>query len=792
MKKIYTLLLLLYSFSIFAQNGVIKGRVYNELSNEPVAFSYVGITDQVNIGALADYNGDFIITGLKPGIYTLTVSFVGFKTVLSREIQVTNAKEAYVEIAMVEDAQLLQTVVVTASPFAKPDESPLSLRKIGLQEIEANPGSNRDISKVIQSFPGVGSTPAFRNDIIIRGGGPSESRFYLDGIEIPTLNHFATQGSSGGPVGIINADFIGGVDFYSGAFPAQYGNALSGVFDFSQISGNKEKLKLRASLGASEVSATIDGPSGEKSSYIFSVRRSYLQFLFDALGLPFLPTFTDYQFKHKTRFADKSELTIVSIGALDDFALNLGIEDPDESQEYILSYLAVNKQWSYAIGANYKRYAENGFNRFVVSRNMLNNISYKYPDNDESLPKILDYSSQEIENKFRYEYVTKIKGYKITTGLSSEFAKYNNNTYQQRSIQDIVYEINYNAEFNLLKYGAFAQVSKKLLEERLSLSLGIRADGNSYSSSMANPFEQLSPRLSASYGLTEKISVNMNTGRYYQLPAYTSLGYKNLAGEYINKDNNIKYIAADHYIGGLEYKLNKNVQFTMEGFYKNYSQYPFSVNDSISLASKGSDYGVFGDEEIISTGTGNAYGIEFMNRIRGKKGFTSTTSYTFVRSNSDDILGNSIPTTWDSKHLITTTLSKNFDNKWIVGAKWRFVGGLPYTPYDLEASAVKAVWDTRGGPVLDYSKYNQERIAAFHQLDIRVDRRWYFDTWTFMIYMDFQNLYNFQSEQSDIILREKDSNGDFILENGGTTYKLRSIKTTSGTVLPTLGIMIEL
>ena len=297
MKTLYTLIfaLLLSTFAI-SQNGIIRGRVVDDITNEPIGFAYVGITNDINIGALADFDGTFIITGINPGTYSLTVSFVGYKTVISRDIQVTNAREAYVEISMEKESQQLETVVVTASPFVKVSESPLSLRKIGLQEIDANPGSNRDISKVIQSFPGVGSTAAFRNDIIIRGGGPSESRFFLDGIEIPNLNHFATQGASGGPVGIINADFIGGVDFYSGAFPAEYGNALSGVFDFTQISGNKEKLKVRGSLGASELSATLDGPSGDKSSYIFSVRRSYLQFLFDAIGLPFLPTFSDYQF----------------------------------------------------------------------------------------------------------------------------------------------------------------------------------------------------------------------------------------------------------------------------------------------------------------------------------------------------------------------------------------------------------------------------------------------------------------------------------------------------------------
>ncbi len=792
-KRISVLLVCMSMFigGVFAQKGVIKGRVFDDITNEPVGFAYVGLTSDKDIGALADFEGNFVISGLDPGIYSLTVSFVGYKTVVSRDVQVTNARETYVEIAMEQEATELDAVVITASPFVKKTESPVSLRKIGLQEIEANPGSNRDISKVIQSFPGVGSTPAFRNDIIIRGGGPSESRFYLDGIEIPNLNHFATQGASGGPVGIINADFIGGVDFYSGAFPAQYGNALSGVFDFSQINGNEERVKFRGSLGASEVSATIDGPSGDNSTYIFSVRRSYLQFLFDAIGLPFLPNFTDYQFKHKTKFADRSELTIVSIGALDEFALNIGIENPDESQEYILSYLPVNEQWSYAIGANYRTFSDNGYHQFVVSRNMLDNSSYKYPDNDEMQSRILDYTSREMENKFRYEYVTRYKGIRFVSGVSSEFVKYLNETYQLRNAGNTVFEIDYNSEYNLVKYGFFLQANKRLIDDRLSLSAGFRADANDFATSMANPLDQLSPRLSVSYAFTDKFSINANTGRYYQLPPYTSLGYKNTAGYFVNKDNDISYIGVNHYIAGFDYLLEKNIQFTIEGFYKQYNQYPFSVADSISLASKGADYGVLGDEEIVSEGRGAAYGIEVMSRILDFKGFTATNSYTFVRSFSESFDGDLIPTTWDSKHLFTSTLTKKITSRWIVGPKWRLVGVLPYTPYDVDASALKSVWDTRGGPVLDYSQYNEARFSAFHQLDIRVDRRWYFDTWTFMVYIDIQNLYNFQSEQQDIVIREQNPDGSYVLLNGGTEYKLRTISSSSGTVLPTLGIMIE-
>ncbi|MBZ0244124.1 MAG: TonB-dependent receptor, partial [Bacteroidales bacterium] len=491
--------------------------------------------------------------------------------------------------------------------------------------------------------------------IIIRGGGPSESVFYLDGVQIPTINHFATQGSSGGAVGILNADFISSVDFYSGAFPANRGNSLSGVFEFTQKEGNKEKTRFRGAVGASELSLTLDGPVGEKSSFIFSVRRSYLQFLFDVIGLPFLPTFNDYQLKWKTRFDKKNELTIVSIGALDQFKLNTGIENPTEEQEYILNYLPVNEQWSYAIGAVYKHFKEKSFQTLVVSRNMLNNSSYKYPDNDESRPKTLNYESQEIENKIRFENNFRWGSYKFVYSLGGQHAHYFNSTRQQLFVGNELLDIDYESNLDLLSAGASAQLSKSFLNERLTLSAGLRTDFNNYSSSMGNPLNQLSPRFSASYVLSEKWAVTANTGRYYQLPAYTTLGFRDNNGLLVNKENELKYIAANHFIAGLQYIPRSDIFFSLEGFYKQYSDYPFSVNDSISLANKGADFGVLGAEEVVSNNKGRAYGFELLNRSKLPSGFNLILSYTFVRSEFEDFNKEIIPSSWDFRNIIVLT-----------------------------------------------------------------------------------------------------------------------------------------
>ena len=792
MKKV-GLILLLFGLPLwmFAQNAALTGKVVDAVSNEPLPFVNVLVSGTSN-GTVTDETGHFEFRNLTPGFIRIEASFVGYKKAISSEVEVNNSSTAFVEILLQKAVSELDEVTVTASPFRKTIESPVSLRSIGIGEIEKSPGANRDISKIIQSFPGVQSTPAFRNDIIIRGGGPSESRFYLDGVEVPFINHFATQGASGGPVGILNADFIREVNYYSGAFPANRGNALSGVMEFYQIDGNEKKLNFHGTLGASEVAATLDGPIGEKTNFVVSVRQSYLQFLFSALELPFLPTFTDMQFKMRTRFDKKNELTLIGLGANDLFELNEDIEDPDDEQKYILSEIPVNKQWSYTVGAVYKHYRDNSYQTFVVSRSHLDNNAYKYLDNDDSSEenKILDYDSQEAENKFRFENTSRMDGFKLNFGANLDFVSYKNSSQFRRFYEGQPVDVSYNTDLNLVKYGLFAQLSKSVFSERLALSLGVRADANNYSSSMKNLLDQFSPRFSASYTLTDQWSLNFNTGRYYQLPAYTTLGYKE-NDVLVNKANNLKYIAVDHIIGGLEYRPRPAVQLSAEAFWKGYSQYPFSVNDQVSLANLGADFGVVGDEEVTSTSDGRAYGAEFQARINSTSGFNFNLSYTLVRSEFKDGEGVYIPSSWDAKHLITLTTTKDLKRNWRVGARWRFVGGLPYTPWDIEKSSLVEAWNLQGEPYYDYTQLNAKRLDPFHQLDIRVDKSYYFNKLTAKFYIDIQNLYNFQAQENDIVVRAEDANGNFITTDNGTRYVLNEIESRSGTVLLTIGIIIE-
>ena len=796
--KISSLLILLFllSYSLVAQQGggVIRGQVVDATSNEPVPFASVVIWNTTT-GAMTDFDGYFSFTGVQPGFVELRVSSVGYKTYVSEAVMVTNNNEVNLVIPLETTVVEVGDVIVRPSPFRKSVESPISARIISIQEIELNPGGNRDISRVIQSFPGVASTPAFRNDVIVRGGGPNENRFFIDNVEIPYLNHFSTQGSSGGPTGIINVDFVRSVDFLSGAFPASRGNALSSVMDFTMIDGNREKRSLRATVGASDLGLTFNGPVGERSSLIVSARRSYLQFLFGVIGLPFLPTYTDFQFKYKVKFDQKNELTVLGIGAKDDFRLNLDANET-EYQRYILGYIPTQEQYSYTVGAVYRHFRSDGSDMFVLSRNYLNNTQFKYLNNDDSNPdnKTYDYQSGEGDIRLWYERtVVWPNSLRVSYGAGTEMSRYRNDTFRQFFGGGGLETEFYNTNLVFFKYAAFGQVSRAFIDEKLKLSFGLRTDANSFSSVMANPLTQISPRLSASYSLNSLLNLNFNVGRYYQLPPYTSLGLKDNSGNYINRENELKYIAADHLVGGVEVIPDERLQFTLEGFYKLYSDYPFSVADQVPLSTKSAGYGVFGNEALVSTAEGRAYGLELMGRARDLEGLNMVFSYTFVRSEFEGTDGKYIPTAWDNRHLLSVTATKSIGKSWDAGFRWRYVGGAPYTPFETDKSSYIDAWNVTGQGYLDYSRFNSERLKGFSQLDIRVDKQFYFDKWSLMLYVDVQNVYNFKADQPDILVLQTNNDGSALVDPlDPERYLLKFIEAEAGTVLPTIGIIIEI
>lgn len=801
MKRYFFLLsccLLALSVS-FAQTGIIKGKLTDALTNEAIAFGDVLVlgTDK---GASTDLDGNYVIEGLEPGLYDVRASYLGYQEQTQYEIQVTTARPIEVNFALEVQAELLDEVVVKASPFRKTAESPVSLRTIGVAEIQRNPGGNRDISKVVQVLPGVTSGVAFRNDLIIRGGAANENRFYLDDVEVPNINHFATQGAGGGPVGLINVNFIREVDFYSSAFPANRGNALSSVFQFRQRDGRSDRLGGTFMVSATDVGATLEGPIGEKTTFLASARRSYLQLLFKALELPFLPTYNDFQVKVKHKINEQNEISFIGLGAVDQFKLNLEANET-EDQQFLLANLPVAPQWNYTNGLVYKRYRDNGFWTFVLSRNMLNNESEKYQDNDDSSEDnlTLRYRSQEIENKFRAEDVRQLGDYKLGYGINYEYDKYNNRTFNRIFTTAGPQDIDYASDFTMHRYGFYGQASRKWLDEKLVVSLGVRFDGNSYSEEMSNPFEQFSPRLSLSYAISPSVAFNFNTGRYFQLPPYTLLGYQE-EGKLVNKANGIDYLENYHLVAGFEWNTASSSKISLEGYYKGYQNYPLLLRDSLTLANLGGDFGVVGNEPAVPFADGRAYGVEFLFQQRLYKGFYGIFSYTLGWTQFQDKNREYVPSAWDTRHIANLAVGKRFGNNWEFGVNWRYQDGLPATPFANSSSLVNS-WNRNGRGIPDYDRLNTLRQDAFSAIDIRIDKKWFFNKWSLNLFLDIENITGAAVSDTELILDrplDEDGNpvGGPIIANpdapeGEQRYLLKELETGSGTPLPSIGIMID-
>lgn len=791
MKRLLSLLLfcnITISFLLAQPVHQVKGTVIDKSNRQPLEFINVMIVG-LNKGGVTNAEGKFSIGQVPPGIYRLQASAIGYKTVTTPEY-ILSTRDLHIQIEMEENQTELEGVTVTASPFRRDIESPVSLRIIGLQEIEKSPGANRDISRIVQSYPGVAFSPiGYRNDLIVRGGSPSENRFYLDGVEIPNINHFSTQGASGGPVGILNADLIREVNFYTGAFPTDKGNALSSVLDFKLRDGDMERNSLKATLGASEVSLASNGHLGKKTSYLVSVRQSYLQFLFDMLGLPFLPTFTDAQFKLKTRFDARNELTVLGLGGIDKMKLNTKADDEDN--EYILSYLPKIQQETFTLGAVYRHYAGAHVQSVVASHSYLNNRNTKYQQNDESDPDhlMLRLRSTEQNTQLRLENSSSFRNWKVTVGTSLDYSQYSNTTFQ-KVYTDRAQTFDYHTYLGIMRWGLFGTVNYTSIDERFTASLGLRADANNYSAAMKDLSDQLSPRLSLSYQLTEHWSLSGNAGLYYQLPPYTALGFKNNNGLYANKYA-LRYMQVSQGSIGLNWRKGDTFEVSVEGFYKDYDKIPLSVADGIPLTCKGNDYGVIGNELLTSTAQGRSYGAELLLKWLVAKKLNLASSFTLFKSEyRTDKESEYIASAWDNRFIFNLRGTYNLPRHWSVGMKVSCIGGAPYTPYDADKSSLVTAWNAQGKPYYDYTRYNEERLPAFTQVDIRIDKTFYLKRCMLGFYIDLQNIAGSKLKQADVLM----STG--VIKNPDAPiaeqrYVMKSLKQESGTLLPTLGITFE-
>jgi len=807
-------LIFVFSLSVLCSSaqskGTILGVVTDLNSEEPLAFVKV-FAENSETGAVTSFDGKYKIE-IKTGTYNLIATYDGYESLKKFNIVLNSGNAQIVNFELEKKTTELGTVEVTYNGNAKAKITdmitPLSVQQLTSQEIKSNPGGNFDVSKVVQTLPGVGGSSggAQRNDIIIRGGAPNENVYYLDGIEIPILNHFQTQGSSGGAQGILNVSFIEKLKLSSSAFDAKYDNALASTFVINQRQGNTEKFSGNIRASVTESSLTFEGPLGKnkKTDYLVSARKSYLDLLFTALDLPIRPNFSDFQFKVTNQLTPKSTITVLGLGAIDKFKFAATKESSLEN-EYLVRALPFITQWNYTVGATYKRRIKDGYYNLSLSRNMFDNQLDQFEDaqNDNEAFRNLKLKSQEIENKFRFDFNKYKNGWKYSFGVMGQFVKYNTSLFNK--VSNAVYDdngllikpeiaINVNSEIDFLKAGAFAQVSKSFFKKRLLVSTGVRSDVNSFTTYGMDAGRTMSPRLSAAYHLNEKLDLTASVGRYFKIPMYTSLGYKDAAGELVNKS--MDYINSNHFVLGTQFLPNDGMRITVEGFYKQYSNYPVSIANGTSLANQGSQFGSIGNEAIKSSGEGKAYGAEVFIQQKLVKNLFYIVSYTYVRSLFSGLDEEFIASAWDNQHIVSATLGYNFKKNWKLGLKYRFSGGVPYIPYDLVAS--QPVYATLGNGVLDYSKLNSQRLNNFSQLDLRIDKIVNLKKVSFDFYVDLQNvLFNKRQSPPSYTFKRNADNTEFETTDGqplkadGSNGQPILIQNESALITPTIGVIFE-
>jgi hypothetical protein len=784
------------TITIKAQStGTMTGTVKNSATQEALVGATIRV-EGTKLGAYTNGKGEFTVKGIPPKSYTITVSSVGYKPKSLFNTVITSGNIVNLTIELEPTFSSSEEVVVEAVTFGKRAETPLSVQSLTTEEIRSNPGGNFDISRVLQALPGVGGATggaSFRNDITVRGGGPSENVYYLDGIEIPQINHFATQGSAGGPAGILNVAFIEDVNLSSSSFGSGYDNALSSVIAVTQKEGNKEKLQGNVRVSATEVALTFDGPVSDKTTFIASARRSYLDLLFTAIDLPIRPNFWDFQFKTTTQFDNKTSLTVLGVGAIDFFKFGVPREiTPDK--EFVLRAAPSIDQWNYTIGASYKKALDNGQLFISLSRNMFDNqLLRNEKDNAGNVIGVgFRVNSQEIENKGRIEYRHFTKDLAVKAGIQAQYSKYNNATLNRLSPTLV---LDFQSEMDFFRYGAYADASTSAFNNRLQLSGGLRFDGNTFMTSGNEFWRTLSPRVSASFIVDSSWNVNASVGRYFKLPQYTILGYRDASGALVNQ--NTQYIGTTHFVAGIEFVPEPSIRMTVEGFYKTYSDYPVSLIDSVSLANRGTDFGVVGNEPVASLGSGRAYGAELFFQKKLTERFFTTLSYTLLFSEFTGLFSDVyIPSAWDFRHLVSGIIGYKFDNGWELGGKFRYAGGSPFTAIDTAAS--RRLYLLTGQVQLDNSRLNQERLRAFRQVDFRVDKKWSFESWSLDLFLDVQNAFAFalDAPQQYTFARTED-NSDWVSTDGqpvrpdGSNASPVFLDNTSTLVTPTIGIIIE-
>ncbi len=758
MKIRIILLILSFTLGIKAQNqtGSVEGKVVDALSKKPLVDVTVVVLGTTS-GSITNENGEFKILMVPVGGRQVRATLLGYESSIKPDVMVNSARPAIIDFTLSENPIQLQGVIISSDYFQKDPHETNSITNFSYEEIRRAPGGFEDVVRALSILPGVAQADAGRNDLVVRGGAPSENLYLVDEIMIPNINHFGSQGATGGPLSYINLDFVKETSFSTGGFSALYGDKLSSVLNINLREGRKDRFGGKLTISASQFGLNAEGPISDNSSFIFSVRRSYLDFIFKAAGFGFVPEYYDAFAKVNYKLDNKNSLSYIFIGAFD----NVKYFNDTEEKRYDNSRVLGSDQLQYVTALSYRRLFDNGFLNLSLSRNF---VDFDTQQKDSLLNPIFTNESREQENVLNGSLVYKTSSNsELNIGAFGKLIKFNSDLRLPGFITSFGEQLKLSAtvnKTNFIKLGVYANYSSMVFT-RFRFNAGVRTD---YFDFIKNK-NYFSPRFSFSYLLNDLTTLNFSTGIYYQSPSYIWI----ISNE-INKK--LDALRADHYVLGIEHRLRDDVLIKLEGFYKVYKDYPTSTfRPYLVLANTGAGYSgaddnfaSFGLDPLISKGKGDVKGAElFLQKKSSGSPLYGIFSLTYSKAFFTALDGIKRPGSYDQKIILNLSGGYIFNEEWEASAKFRFATGKPYTPFNSDGTQ-------------SISNYNSSRVLSNHSLDLRLDKHWFFESWTLVTYIDIQNIYNHK-------------NTSFIRWNA-REHKVD--ETSSIGILPSIGVSAEL
>lgn len=726
MKKILLVIVFNFLFStIIAQEltGDITGNVIDMMTKKSIPFANI-IVLGTNYGAATDENGNYQIKNIPLNTYRLRASVIGYSARTITDVVVQTNKPITVNFELLPQVIELDGVTVTEGYFKNDPLELISTKNFSYEEIRRSPGGFEDVVRALSVLPGVAQADAGRNDLVVRGGAPSENLYLVDGLEVPNINHFGTQGATGGPLSFINLDFVRETSFSTGGFPVLYGDKLSSVLKINLRNGRKDRLGGKATISASQFGLNAEGPLfNENSSFIFSARRSYLDFIFKAAGFSFVPEYYDVMTKADFKIDNKNSISFLFISAFD----NVKFFNDDADKRYDNSRILGSDQIQYVSGLSYRRLFTDGYMNLSLSRNY---TDYDTRQSDTSFNPIFLNKSMEEENNLRLDVVQKLSPViEINYGLTAKLIEFNADILFPTfitSFGDSLPITSLNKKDNFFKGSSYFNLNLLLLN-KLTTNIGIRAD---YFDAINNKY-YFSPRFSASYMLAPLTNINFSTGIYYQFPSYIWL-----VADKLNEDLNA--VRVNQYILGLDQQLNDDALLKIEFFYKDYSNYPTSLirpylvlaNTGAGFAGSDDNFSSFGLEPLVSKGSGISRGVELsIQKKLSDTPYYGILSLTYSKSDFIALDGIERNGTYDQNWIFNISGGYKINNFWEASTRFRFASGRPYTPFLFNG-------------LQSVAEYNSRRLVSIHSLDMRIDKKWFFPGWTLITYLDIQNIYN--------------------------------------------------